>query len=518
MADLCIKYGKKLMARYRAYKTAEQGILELILRVEHHWLRTESQVEFLRSIWSVLADSLQVHQNNILQVLYLKLQEATMTMDQMIGTRSEEPSMQDVLSKSGPFRKVKFALKLKDCLQKTLEDLSTWQEMLDPSWFLMIRVPSTVIDQQLSSPTLGSQSSLSTIRSIREELRTTDSNKEGSIFIGADILSTTRLHIPFSFSQICHDTGSSDSVIVDPVLCDALTDTKAMTRDIRNLARVLSKIDPLVFGLLSCRGVIRCLNANNDLSRFEFVFKIPPTLHNPTSLRAILAQGRDNHALNDRLDLAKQLASSVLFIHNAQFVHKNIRPETVLVLESDSSGVGVPFLVGFEKFRPIDRHTHRAGDSRWERNLYRHPKRQGLILEEDFTMQHDVYSLGVCLLEIGLWISFVLWQATADEPSPNPILGFDDLLKLKDERKKAFEIKNILVAMAKERLPHKMGKRYTEIVVACLTCLDKGVTTLGEESDFEDEDGILVAVRYIEKVSTVLRLLVSVITGVANGM
>lgn len=495
------RYGKRLMTKYRNYQTAEQGIMELILRVEHHWLRTESQVEFLRNIWFALADPLQVHHNNILQVLYLKLQEAIFTIDQMIGTKNEDPSIQSVLSKSGPFQKFRFATKLKDCLRKTLDDLSTWQEMLDPSWFLMIRVPSAIIDRQLSSPKTGDQNSLLTIQSIRDELHTMDNSKKESIFIGADQLSVTRHPIPFSFSETCQMAGTADMIIVDSFFCDILTDSKAVTKDIRDLARVLSKIEPRIFGLLSCHGVIKCLDANHAPSRFEFVFKIPPALRNPTSLRAVLVQGHNDHALNDRLDLAKQLASSVLFIHSAQFVHKNIRPETVLVLESESSGIGVPFLVGFEKFRPIDRHTHRAGDTRWERNLYRHPKRQGLILEEDFTMQHDVYSLGVCLLEIGLWTSFVLWEAAAEEPSPNLILGIDDLLRLKDERKKAFEVKNILVTMAKERLPNRMGRKYTDVVLACLTCLDSGATTLGDDSDFEDEDGILVAVRYIEKVS-----------------
>lgn len=213
-------------------------------------------------------------------------------------------------------------------------------------------------------------------------------------------------------------------------------------------------------------------------------------------------EGRNDHALNDCLDLAKRLASSVLFIHNAQLLHKNVRPETVLVFEGNSPAISDPFLVGFEKFRPIDHHTYRAGDTRWERNLYRHPRRQGLIVEEDFTIQHDVYSLGFYLLEIGLWTSFVLRKADAEQPVSNPILGINSILELKDERKKAVEIKKTLVKMAEERLPNKMGRKYTEVVVACLTCLDKGAMILGEESDFIDEDGILVAVRYIEKVRT----------------
>jgi hypothetical protein len=85
---------------------------------------------------------------------------------------------------------------------------------------------------------------------------------------------------------------------VDPFFCDALTDVGAVARDIRNLARVLSKINPLAFGLLSCYGVIKYYtDTDGALSRFEFVFSIPPSLRNPSSLRSILVEGRDNHAL-----------------------------------------------------------------------------------------------------------------------------------------------------------------------------------------------------------------------------
>jgi hypothetical protein len=68
--------------------------------------------------------------------------------------------------------------------------------------------------------------------------------------------------------------------------------------------------------------------------------------------------------------------------------------------------------MGFENFRPADGNTYLTGDSNWERDLYRHPTRQGLCLQETYKMQHDIYSLGVCLLEIGAYEihSFVLAQ------------------------------------------------------------------------------------------------------------
>lgn len=76
----------------------------------------------------------------------------------------------------------------------------------------------------------------------------------------------------------------------------------------------------------------------------------------------------------------------------------------------------------------------------------------------------------------------------------------------KDPRTKAFEVKRIFVgkrkrnilrflrpltsitsqALARNRLPSRMGKRYADIVESCLTCLDK------DNPDFGDEDGVLV--------------------------
>ncbi|KAJ9602315.1 hypothetical protein H2200_013170 [Cladophialophora chaetospira] len=501
MADLCLKSGKFLVGKYRSYQCAEQDILELILRVEHHWLKTESQVKLLRSVRSDLGDQLQVHQNNVLRVLYIKVNETILLIDQVIGDNKDDgPSMQSILTKKGQYRKAKFALKIKECLHKTLDDLKTWQDMLDPSWFLMARIPSTVIDQQLAVSRPYSLSSATTIVGIRDELHTTNNEKTESIFVSADRLSAKRNLIPLSFSTMSNDQQTLDPVIVDSFLCNPLTDTAAVTKDIRNLARILSKIDPLVFGVLSCRGVIKYIDTDPAQSRFEFIFSIPPSLQNPASLRGILVHSRDDYSLNDRLDLAKRIASSVLFVHNAGFVHKNIRPETILVFAGKASPLQHPFLVGFEKFRPSESATYRIGDTRWDRNLYQHPKRQGLTVEEYFKMQHDIYSLGVCLLEIGLWTSFVMWDGDNNIPSPNAVLGVNDLLKLKDDRKRASEVKQILTRTAEERLPIRMGKKYAEIVVACLTCLDKGSSALGDETEFLDEDGIVVAVRYIERI------------------
>jgi len=115
--------------------------------------------------------------------------------------------------------------------------------------------------------------------------------------------------------------------------------------------------------------------------------------------------------------------------------------------------------------------------------------------------QHDIYSLGICLLEIGLWRSFVSISLsglyTASEvlqlpPSKN------EPLTTPLERK---SIKDHLVNLARTQLPRRMGSRYAEIVITCLTCLDRGNEDFGDEEEFQDDDGITIGVRFIEKVS-----------------
>jgi hypothetical protein len=45
-----------------------------------------------------------------------------------------------------------------------------------------------------------------------------------------------------------------------------------------------------------------------------------------------------------------------------------------------------------------------------------------------------------------------------------------------------------------------MVTKYAEIAETCLTCLDPENADFGDATEFEDEDGICVGVRYIEKV------------------
>ena len=195
--------------------------------------------------------------------------------------------------------------------------------------------------------------------------------------------------------------------------------------------------------------------------------------------------------------VGKNIARSIIFLHSASFVHKNIRPETIITTEAGDS-----YLVGFQCLRAAAGDTYRLGDAVQSHDLYRHPTRQGTSPEEMYSMQHDVYSLGVCLLEIGLWKSFVTYGNASTDITVN-VPGISEAavqLSAHDKKKRSYEVKRKLADLAKSELPSRMGERFAAVVVSCLTCLDKDSDLGSVDALLEDDNGIILGVNYIQKV------------------
>lgn len=181
--------------------------------------------------------------------------------------------------------------------------------------------------------------------------------------------------------------------------------------------------------------------------------------------------------------------------------------------------------MGFEQFRREDGGTRLRGDDSWQQNLCktffhfpvipltgslldRHPTRQCTDPKARYQMQHDIYSLGVVLLEIGLWTSFVLYDLEkSSSPIPNNILGPTELTKFPKILGDASQVKQRFEDLATNELPARLGRRYSDIVLLCLRCSDDGtgVDKNGKgfgvnAADWTDEDGLTIGVRYIENV------------------
>ncbi|EMT69556.1 hypothetical protein FOC4_g10003287 [Fusarium odoratissimum] len=134
--------------------------------------------------------------------------------------------------------------------------------------------------------------------------------------------------------------------------------------------------------MLKCKGVVQ---SSTD-SSLKFVFGVPEGYSKVQSCRRLLLSGSVPDSLTTRLQIARQLVTAVYYGHLYEFVHKDIMPETVLILEQPERCTDIVVY-------PKD-------------SIYQHPSQMSST-RVTFSMRHDIYSLGVCLLEIGLWKSLV---------------------------------------------------------------------------------------------------------------
>lgn len=481
------------MELYASFKAAETRLAEHIIRLESVWFRTTSQLQVLKSVWRSLDPTHQKIQNQIVEILAGKLKVA---VSKIAANIKKEPNAAS--ETPGKVRRWKYTL-LKEGLEKSLEEIETWQKIFDPSWFFIMQTATSVIDDELSAAgKVSTSAAITSASSLRVALRP-DAGDKAKIFLPLDGLDLAQsIDIAFSSLTLAQRKGSSKWLILEKAIPPSNSNPTLFVKEVRDIARKLSHANPLTFGLLNCPGVIRSFEPGAaHPSSFTFVFRVPDGFSNPRTMRAVLQNGSQDHTLSERFEIAKSFARAVSYVHSFGFVHKNIRPETILLLDNGKTSLGHPFLVGFEAFRTANGRTLRLGDSTWNLNIYRHPNRQGEIPVDDYIMQHDIYSLGVCLLELGLFGSFVVYDENCMPSCTSTLFGLStDALRSAEP----IDVKEHLISLAQVELLKRMGTKYTNIVVTCLTCLDEANTDFGDQSEFQDEDGILVGVRYIEKV------------------
>ena len=128
-------------------------------------------------------------------------------------------------------------------------------------------------------------------------------------------------------------------------------------------------------------------------------------------------------ALNVRLKIAYKITEAMFFLHTAGFCHKNITSNSVVILrrfnalrgtEEIPSTTDEAYLMGYDLIRGTEARTYSEGvsDRRHHHSLrsedrmldiYQHPVRLQGKDSLRYNKQHDIYSMGVVLLEVGLW-------------------------------------------------------------------------------------------------------------------
>ncbi|KAI1497421.1 hypothetical protein F5X99DRAFT_396850 [Biscogniauxia marginata] len=209
---------------------------------------------------------------------------------------------------------------------------------------------------------------------------------------------------------------------VSPKISPGTPGFETLVSDMGKLAAALNCLDPSTD--------VRILKVNYyfyhpDARQFFFA-QVPP--HHVDSMMTLQEFIKYDSfpgietALNERIKVAYKLAEAVFFLHTAGFCHKNITSRSIVILRKYNTqcGATVPpsttdeaYLMGFDLIRGADAVTYKEnalsrGKSQlptdiWDFDIFQHPARLQADNITRYNKAHDVYSLGVVLLELGFW-------------------------------------------------------------------------------------------------------------------
>ncbi|KAI8208408.1 hypothetical protein K4K52_001393 [Colletotrichum sp. SAR 10_76] len=207
---------------------------------------------------------------------------------------------------------------------------------------------------------------------------------------------------------------------------------------------------------------------NAEKTQYMFLFDYPPKTSDrtPKSLNDFIQSSelepKYKLELKQRFFVAQTMAHAIGAFHSDGWLHKSIKSHAVkffFLPDGRKCDFANPYLTDFEFSRPIAGITRLAPQAiDLDNDVYRHPDRHGLPTTS-FSKMHDIYSLGVVLLEIGLWQTA---RQIHDEVIEYEREG-DGIASLKPQ-----EIKKAFLQDARERLAHRMGTSYQEAVIECL--------------------------------------------------
>ena len=234
-------------------------------------------------------------------------------------------------------------------------------------------------------------------------------------------------------------------------------------------------------------GVLHCLGfRSTQQSRATLAFVVPS--REPRRSLLNLLQSPTRLPLNQRIKLCKQLAAAVSTVHSCNLVHKSIRPSNVLLVgELPKRQL---FLTDWTLGRDKEGFSKRGGATSWRIALYQHPQRQGEHAESRYTILHDIYSLGVCMLEILLGEPFIsrdeyqgaslserFRRRAIDLREREPVdtsdpITEDDLNSPTKLTRSSELVKTVLLDLATTELPFLVGDDLVGLVKNCLQGFD----------------------------------------------
>ncbi|CAN9239152.1 unnamed protein product [Alternaria alternata] len=204
---------------------------------------------------------------------------------------------------------------------------------------------------------------------------------------------------------------------------DFVLENKYSEVDITSLCEVLRR-DSSPAGILPCLGYRQPLYNDSSppyRSFLQLVMELQPNTDRQSLAHKLFTEVAP--PLFNRLSVAKVLVQAVSNVHELGLVHKSIRSRAILLvvgMEHDQSTQSSSleqspspevYLQDWTYVRrQIAATSYNGTGDIWQRRIYEHPDRQcspDHFPETDYLPKHDIYSLGVVLMEIFLWVPFV---------------------------------------------------------------------------------------------------------------
>lgn len=237
---------------------------------------------------------------------------------------------------------------------------------------------------------------------------------------------------------------------------------------LRSMVALLRLERPDEFCSLPCLGFFHDVESNY---RFGVVYELFQGV--PVTLQEFIESTADDPyrqpALEQIFALAYALAKALSAFHLVGWLHKNLSSQNVIFPSvkgrQSNPAIQEPCIVGLNHSRPNDPLAFTEGASDATSGDHQHPdyRQKGAAFER----KYDYYSLGILLLEIGLWQTLNSLKSEDDEY----------------DRCSAHELRQKLLESQVPLLRPSMGTSYCEAVKTCLTgnfdginknCIDSG--------------------------------------------
>lgn len=175
---------------------------------------------------------------------------------------------------------------MKESLGGSIKELEIWYRRWDPSWFLIARLSVPSVDSALQTQRLKDspfkKQSLTMLEELRNKHRVMDSTSDGLYdFLPDSVTFTLSSQIRYSTVSKVVRIDTNEALLIDSIAYQQDNGSETnLSKDVRNLASILSTMDSQTCNVLGCNGVRKNTDKDGKLQGFSLALQAPITRPN----------------------------------------------------------------------------------------------------------------------------------------------------------------------------------------------------------------------------------------------